>query len=185
MKSAFVVVLVLAAALSASAQTPPGQTAPPPQAGPQTPPPQKVEPVKEADIRKLLDVSGSTKVGEDLIAGSIDQLKSSIVKSLGESEQTQKIVDSFLRRYKAKFTSEQLTALIIPIYDKYLSDEDVKSLIQFYESPLGQRTVKALPQIARESQLAGFDLSQRVVQQVVKEVQDEFPELKQKPPDKP
>lgn len=180
--------LFLLASLPALGQNPPGQAAPPGAPAPSTPqtaPAPKVDPAKEADIRKLLEVSGSTKVGEDLITGSAEQLKSSIVRSLGESEQTQKIVDSFLRRYKAKFTSEQLMALIIPIYDKNLSDEDIRGLIEFYQSALGQRAVKALPLIARESQRLGAEYSQKVVEQVIKEVQDEFPELKQKPPDKP
>ncbi len=186
----FAIAAILLAGVPALAQTPPGQAAPPApasqQAAAQTPPPAKVDPAKEADIRNLLEVSGSTKVGEDMVANSVEQLRASLQKSLPEGPQSQKIVDSFLRRYKEKFTSKQLTALIVPIYDKYLPDEDIKALIEFYQSPLGQRAVKVLPQIARESQAAGAEFGQRVVQQVVKEVQDEFPELKQgKPPDKP
>jgi hypothetical protein len=45
--------------------------------------------------------------------------------------------------------------MVVPIYDKHLSAEDVKGLIAFYESPLGQRTIEALPAIAREAYDAG------------------------------
>jgi hypothetical protein len=146
----------------------------------------KVDPAKEADIRKLLEISGSAKLSEEMVASSSEQLKTNILKSLQPNDQTQKIVDSFLRRYKAKFTTDQLNALIIPIYDKYLTDDDIKALIEFYQTPLGQRAVKALPLIGREAQAAAFEFNQSVVQQVVKEVQDEFPQLKQgNSPDKP
>jgi uncharacterized protein len=180
------IALMLTISVTALAQTPPGQSAPSATAPAQTAPAPKIDPVKEADIRKLLEISGNAKLAEDMVATSMEQLRMSILKSLPEGERSQRILDSFLRRYKARFTSEQLTALIIPIYDKNLTDEDIKGLIDFYQSPLGQRAVKALPAIAREAQQAGFEFGQKVVQQVVKEVQDEFPELKQgQPPEKP
>lgn len=180
MNRSALIALILIASVPALAQTPP-QAVPP-----TAPPAPKIDPAKEADIRKLLEISGNSKLADDMVTTSTEQLRISILRSLPEGERSQRIVDSFLRRYKARFTSEQLTALIIPIYDKNLSDEDIKGLIEFYQSPLGQRAVKALPLIARESQQAGFEFGQKVVQQVVKEVQDEFPELKQgQPPEKP
>jgi hypothetical protein len=182
--------LVIGGTFSTIAQTPPGQTGPPTgapaQAAPQNPPAQKVDPARETNIRKLLEVSGSAKFSEEMVTGSTEQVKDSLLKSLPAGEHSQKIVDSFLRRYKTRFTIEQLIALMVPIYDHYLSDEDIRGLIEFYQTPLGQRAVKVLPQVARESQQAGSDLGQKVIAQVVKEVQDEFPELKQpKPPDQP
>jgi hypothetical protein len=178
--------IILAASVPAIAQTPPGQAAPQVTTPSQSVPAPKIDPIKEADIRKLLEISGNAKLAEEMVATSTEQLRTSILKSLPEGEHSQKILDSFLRRYKVRFTSEQLTALIIPIYDKCLSDEDIKGLIEFYQSPLGQRAVKALPSIAREAQQSGFDFGQKVVQQVIKEVQDEFPELKPgQPPEKP
>ncbi len=186
MTRSLIFALCLIAAAPALAQTPPGQAAAPAQAAPQTQPAQKIDPIKEADIRKLLEISGGAKLGEEMVAGSTEQLKANLLRSLPEGEHSQKIVDSFLRRYKEKFTAEQLIALIVPVYDRHMSDDDVKGLIAFYQTPLGLRAVKALPQIARESQQAGYDFGQKIVQQIVKEVQDEFPELKQgKPPDKP
>jgi hypothetical protein len=188
MNHSVLIALILVASVPALAQTPPPtQEAAPPAATPAVvAPAPKIDPVKEADIRKLLEISGNSKLAEDMVKTSAEQLRTSLLKSLPEGERSQKILDSFLRRYKARFTSEQLTALIIPIYDKNLSDEDIKGLIEFYLSPLGQRAVKALPLIARESQQAGFDFGQKVVQQVIKDMQDEFPELKQgQPPEKP
>ena len=37
--------------------------------------------------------------------------------------------------------------LLVPIYDKHWTDEDVKGLILFYETPLGQKMITVLPQV--------------------------------------
>ena len=41
------------------------------------------------------------------------------------------------------------------IYDQYLSAEDVKGIIKFYESPVGKKLTNVLPQMTRESIEAG------------------------------
>jgi hypothetical protein len=52
---------------------------------------------------------------------------------------------------RKEFTAERVISSITPIYEKYLSDDDVKALIVFYESPLGQKVITVLPQIMREA----------------------------------
>jgi len=63
--------------------------------------------------------------------------------------------------------------------------EDIQGLIQFYESPLGQRVVKALPQAARESQELGVQMQEKGAMTVLQGLSTDYPELKQmlKPPD--
>lgn len=149
----------------------------------QAAPQQQVDPAKAADIRRLLELTGTKRLMEQMMNTASDQLKSSFAKALPQNERSQKIVESFLQKFHARFNSEMLAEQVIPIYDKHLSAEDIKGLIQFYESPLGQRMVAALPQIARESQSAGYQLGQKVARQVLQEMQEEYPELKpgQKP----
>src|ERR1700734_253848 len=54
-----------------------------------------------------------------------------------------------------------VTDAVVPIYAKAFSMEDLQGLIQFYESPLGQRVVKTLPEVAQSSQRAGVQLEQK------------------------
>ena len=72
-----------------------------------------------------------------------------------------------------------VTDAIIPIYARHFSMEDVQSLIQFYESPLGQRVVKNLPIVAQESQEIGLDLDQKAAMNVLRGMSDDYPQLKQ------
>src|SRR6202022_3864811 len=59
------------------------------------------------------------------------------------------------------------------------STEDIKALIQFYESPLGQRVVRSMPQVTQESESAGIQLDQKAAINVLRGMQTEYPELKQ------
>ncbi|MGH8399440.1 MAG: DUF2059 domain-containing protein, partial [Gammaproteobacteria bacterium] len=36
-------------------------------------------------------------------------------------------------------TTDQLVQMLVPIYAKYYSDEDVRQMIAFYKTPLGQK----------------------------------------------
>ena len=66
---------------------------------------------------------------------------------------------------------------MIPIYDKHLSAEDLKELLAYYQSPFGQRMLKVLPEVARESQVAGFTLGQKAAQEAMEELKGEYPEF--------
>jgi hypothetical protein len=49
----------------------------------------------------------------------------------------------------------ELSRQLIKVYAKYFSQEEIKGLITFYESPLGQKTIRSLPQVLNECMLIG------------------------------
>ena len=57
-----------------------------------------------------------------------------------------------------------------PIYSKYLSIEDLKELIKFYESPVGKRIVAANPAIVQETMSKSFALGQKIAGELVNEL---------------
>jgi hypothetical protein len=64
-----------------------------------------------------------------------------------------------------------LTELLIPIYDRHYSLEDLQALIAFYETPLGRRVVSATPLIAQESMVVGQRWGQLQAQKVIERLQ--------------
>jgi uncharacterized protein len=141
----------------------------------------KVSAVQEADIRQLLQLTGTT----DAVAGQMgqmaEQLKPLVENSLPPGERRHEIAEAFTKRFRARANSEALTKLMIPIYAKYLTDDDVKSLIRFYESPAGQRLLKVMPQMMKESGEAGREWGTNLATEIVEEMAKEYPELRQKP----
>jgi hypothetical protein len=56
--------------------------------------------------------------------------------------------------------------------------EDLQGIIQFYESPVGQRFLKALPQVARDTQEQGMQMEQKGAMNVLEQMSSDYPELK-------
>jgi hypothetical protein len=168
-------------------QTSPQPPAPQP-AAPQIPVPPKIDPAKDASIRKLLDVIGTRAMMEQTVKNMTDISQANLTRALPKNDSSQKFAELFYQKLQTKLKTDDFVSLIIPIYDKYLTSEDIDGLIRFYESELGQRALKVLPLIVQEAQTAGFQWGQRVGQEAAQEVIAEHPELKDAltpPPGKP
>ena len=63
--------------------------------------------------------------------------------------------------YSAKSTNK-LVDLLVPVYDKYYSKEDLKQLIRFYDSDIGKKTIEVMPLLLADSALAGQEWSELV-----------------------
>ncbi len=140
-------------------------------------PEHKLDPTKEADIRKLLELMGTTGIMKETMANMEKNLKPMVARSLPEGDYRDKLVDLFFERFHTKLDLQQLLDLAVPIYDKYFSDEDIKGLMRFYQTPLGQKTVKVLPELTAELTEAGQQLGGTVARQSMMEVIAEHPEL--------
>ena len=114
---------------------------------------------------------------DQLLSAGIAQFRANILESQPDNPRAKQFVDAFVARFQKHFDPNSLTDRIIPIYDKYLTDEDLKGLIEYYHSPLGQRMLKSLPELTRESQAAGFAMGQKAAQDTMEELKADFPEF--------
>ena len=48
-------------------------------------------------------------------------------------------MNAVITDYEKKFDADQVTEQLVVIYDQHYSSEEIKELLQFYGSPLGQR----------------------------------------------
>ncbi len=55
--------------------------------------------------------------------------------------------------------------------------DDLQGLLDYYHSALGQRMLKALPEVTRESQAACLALGQKAAQETMEELKTDFPEF--------
>jgi len=136
-----------------------------------------IDPQKEARIRELMDVTGAKNLGRQLIDAGMEQFRGTVQESQPNNPRAKQFVDAFVARFQKHFDPNSLNEQIIPIYDKYLTAEDVKGLLDYYRSPLGQRMLKAMPEVTRESQAVGFALGQKAAQETMEELKADFPEF--------
>jgi uncharacterized protein len=177
-----IIVVAQAPSVRVSAQEQPAGDKAARPAQPQSPPKSsgpysKVDPAKEADIRELMDVTGAKDLGQQIMSAGIEQFRASVTDSQPDNARAKQFADAFAARFERNFDPHSLTETVIPIYDKHLSREDLRELLAYYQSPFGQRMLKVLPQVARESQVAGFTLGQKAAQQTMEELKTEYPEF--------
>jgi len=139
--------------------------------------PQKVDPAKEKAIRHLMEVTGTSKLGDNMTEAVSFQVKNAMSRRL-PADRLDKFMADFNQKLSAKGPSTEVVDAQIPIYAQHFSMEDLQSMIQFYESPVGQRMVKALPAVLQESQRTGAEIERAAALQTLKDMSGDYPELK-------
>lgn len=54
-------------------------------------------------------------------------------------------------KFEELFNVDEIIERLVPVYDKYYAEDDLREIIRFYESPAGQKVLEATPHIMRES----------------------------------
>ncbi len=116
---------------------------------------------KEKDIRQLITLTSGDKMGEQVLDQMIPEMQKMIPQ----------VPPTFWQEFRKKTKMSELIDRLLPIYDKYYSKEDVKGLIQFYQTPLGQKIISVIPAISRESNMVGSAWGQEKAQEVISELQ--------------
>lgn len=139
--------------------------------------PEKVDPAKEAAIRHLMDLTQSSKMGDSMSAYVTNQVRQILSESM-PPDRLAKLMEGFSQKLGAAVPPNAVTDASIPIYARAFSMEDIQGIIQFYESPVGQRFIKALPQVARDTQEQGMQMEQKGAMNVLEQMSSDYPELK-------
>jgi hypothetical protein len=81
------------------------------------------------------------------------------------------VPESFWADFSKKANPNELIDLVVPIYDRHLSSDDVKGLVAFYQTPPGKNFIAAQPKITQESMTAGQEWGRTIAQRVIDELQ--------------
>ncbi len=139
--------------------------------------PAKIDPQKETDIRRLLQVTGAGGLALQIMSSMETNARPMLENSLPPGEYRSKLIDLFLETFRSKATPEALITLIVPVYDRHFSDDEIKQLTTFYETPIGKKAVAALPEVVAESQQSGKAWGEKLGRESMTEVLAEHPDL--------
>ena len=109
------------------------------------------------DQYKSLLIDYMTAQGQfETFNATIDQMGSMMGVTINESD-------------KEEFTKDVMGSLIdllVPVYKKHFSEQDLKDAIEMYETPIGKKISEKTPIIAQETMQAsmqwGMELSQKM-----------------------
>lgn len=117
---------------------------------------------KTEKIKQLLELSGSGKMGIQIMDQMISSFKSS----------NSKMNEEFWEDFKKEIKAEDFENMILPIYDKYYSESDIDQLIVFYNSPIGKKMISTMPQVMQESMAAGQKLGKEITEKFLAKLKE-------------
>src|SRR5438132_5288738 len=135
-----------------------------------------IDPLKEADIRSLMELPGARDMVADGANNAIEQAREKLLSTVPNNDKGQAFVNAFATSYEKRFDADQVTDELVSIYDKHFTEDEIKGLLQFYGSPLGQKVAMEMPKIGRETQA-------EVRAAAAKAAKDSLAELKQQNPE--
>lgn len=105
-------------------------------------------------IRELLETSQTESLLQDVLPDVLQQQRAVLSQVLPDVPD--EVWDLALKEAEAAFR-ESIDAFLeqtIPIYDAYLTEEEVAALLEFYRTPEGRSVVQKLPLLTQEAMSA-------------------------------
>lgn len=101
--------------------------------------------VYETAMVKMLEVSKSMEAMKQLAP----QITAAMKQQIGNAQ----VPESFWTELESKMVTmyDRIIHALIPVYQKYLSVEDIQEIIKFYETPVGKKLAASNTQIAMEA----------------------------------
>jgi uncharacterized protein len=124
---------------------------------------------KTQKIKKFMDAIGYTNLVNQSMEGMFELYEKTYPK----------VDTAFWNEFRKEMAADDLTKLIIPIYDKYFTESDLDALIAFYSTPAGIKIRDATPLITKEAMAAGAEWGKSVGEKVAKKLVEKGYELRQ------
>jgi len=121
---------------------------------------------KDKDIRKLLEVTQGSELGMQMMDQMIDAMKL----------QMPQVSDAFWVEFRKEVNGDELIDMIVPIYSKYFTHDDIKALLEFYDTPVGKKFIAVQGDIMTESMEAGQQWGQQVAVRAIMRLQSKAAE---------
>ena len=117
------------------------------------------------DIQKYLSLTGTKEVFPVMIDQMINQMKGGF----------KEVPEEYWGELKIELKGSSIDELfdkMIPIYKKHFTHDDIKKIIEFYESPVGKKMALATPKLTQESMSVAQEWGQALGQKIVKKLNE-------------
>ncbi len=113
--------------------------------------------LKQAAIRQLLEVTGAAQMGTQMVDTLMTQMAPAFPS----------VPSKLWKEMAAMFDADEMTELVIPLYDKHFTLEEIQALAAFYESPAGKKFIATMPALMQDSMAVGNEWGQRKAAELI------------------
>lgn len=114
-------------------------------------------------IKILMQRTGAAKLGHQMMSQMMPSMKKMIPNA----------PEKFWKDIMTEINSDKIIDLLIPIYQKHLTQSDIKAMNAFYDTPTGKKLMKVQPAIVQESMLVGQQWGQELAQKIMARYQEQ------------
>jgi hypothetical protein len=139
--------------------------------------PKSTDVAKESELRSLLDLLGTRGQVADVAASSAAQYRERLLSRAPKDEKNQALVRDFAATYQKDFDNDRAMRQIAGIYDKHYTEEEIRYLLQFFESPVGRKFAAESPKIASEMLVIREELAAKAARDSLQDLEARNPEL--------
>jgi uncharacterized protein len=136
-----------------------------------------IDPVKDKEIRSLLELVGARDAIQDAANAATEQYHQKMLQTSANSDRADKFRKAYHAEFEKKFDADAVTMQLVGIYDKHFSEDEIKDLLEFYGSPVGQKFAVEMPKIGREVQMTVRTASGQAARQAWQDLRAENPKL--------
>ena len=121
-----------------------------------------MDPAKEKDIRRLLELTGAATLGAQVMNQMLQTFRQTMPN----------VPADFWPELQKELNPNELVEKVIPVYDKHLSAQELKDIIKFYETPSGKKLLAAQPAIMQDSSVVGQEWGREIGERVMKKLKE-------------
>jgi uncharacterized protein len=134
-----------------------------------------IDPQKESDIRALLELVGARDQVQDSVRQTAEQYRERLLASVPNNDKGQAFINTTINDYEKLYNVDRINEQLVAVYNKHYTDEEIRSLLQFYGSPLGQKVAAEGPKIFREIQEATRAEAAKAVKEALQQAKQDNP----------
>jgi TonB family protein len=135
------------------------------------------DPQFQADVRLLLETTHYMDSAESAMRSMFVPLRTGMLESFPPTPNREKILDAYLDKLIGLLDTDEFITEVTRVYAKYLSDDDLKVALAFYETPAGQRMNAVMPKLFGDLTRVGQDLAREHLPDIFQQLCKDYPEL--------
>lgn len=141
--------------------------------------PKPIDPAALAQAKVFLEKSGSAAVSQQMVSGILAAQKASLERANpGKTAEINEVIGLM----QAEFAKE-IPAMIdamAAVYAGHFTKDELAEVTAFYDSPVGRKMVKEMPQIVAETLTVAQTFGQKIAVEVLSKLKPEFEKRKLK-----
>ena len=113
---------------------------------------------KRRVIDEMLEITGALEIADMMATAVTDQMIAALAQQKKDLDpRAIPVLQDEVRKfmYDEFIASGFMAQMSYEIYDKYFTIEDLRTMLDFYKTPVGIKVVTTLPQVTQEAMIAG------------------------------